>query len=90
MAHAVYARDGKPLCHAVGCRKRKSLHCVHGGLFCEEHARALGEIRARLRRAKATGDANAERRERQAEIEFRKLADAGHMHRQRGLEVRTK
>lgn len=86
MAHAVYTRDGAPVCHAVGCRKRKRLHRAHGGVFCAEHVRALGMIRGRLQHAKAIGDIVSERRERQAEIEFRKLADAGHMHWQRGVE----
>lgn len=75
----LYNHNGRTLCHAVRCRKSARLREAHGGLFCPAHLRALDGIRAWLEHAKRTGDLSLENDSRQAEIEFRKRCDAGHM-----------
>ena len=72
-------RNGAELCHAVGCRKHKTLISCFRGRFCPHHAAVLRLIREELSEAKRTRDVVAENAARQREIEFRKFADSGHM-----------
>jgi hypothetical protein len=79
-------KRGQKLCHAMGCRKYKHLEEKFGGLFCPKHTEELQLIRNKLWKAKSSGNIIDQVYYRQEEIEFRKLADPGHMFFQRNLE----
>jgi len=79
-------KRGQNLCHAMCCRKYKHLEEKFGGRFCPKHIEELQQIRNKLWKAKISGNIFNELLYRQEEIEFRKLAEPGHMFFQRSLE----
>lgn len=68
------------ICHANGCDKSTNLSIQFHGLFCIKHAYALAGIRSRLTKAKYSNDTQSELKERENEINFRKILDPGHIY----------
>lgn len=67
-------------CDARGC-SRKGYLGVFYGQFCKYHARDLEKIRRRIKRAQKDGLVHLEIRAREAELDFRKFSDWGHIRR---------
>lgn len=75
-----YSINESPLCHANGCCKSTNLNEQFNGLFCVKHAYTLAGIRSRLTKAKYSNDLQTELKERENEINFRKILDPGHLY----------
>lgn len=75
---ALYNKRGQSVCHATGCRRCKNLVNAFNGLFCAPHYQELAVIRGHI---KPHDGSLTETAAREAEINFRKQPDAGHVHR---------
>ena len=85
-------RQGRRLCDATGCRKRKGLQYVHRGWFCHRHRAEMAKLRDRVSHcAPDAMDPRELRRQYEArtrEMLDRKVFDAGHVVYVRELERR--